>query len=161
MLNRSDSIRFVRPLIGLPWERGAAGPDAFDCGSFTAFVQRGMMGRELPVSLADYGDLVSAAALRQAIADAELDAAWPVVTRAEGEEAARLATTAGWRHGDVVVFRRGAFCHVGTWTALGQGATGLLHCARFDGVVLEPWSTARARSWTSIEACRPAAEAKP
>lgn len=138
-----DQLAFIRGLIGLRWERGATGPDAWDCGSLTAHVQRELFGRTLPVTMADYTGLTSAEALRQALLDVDITSAWPA--RPEG---------AGWEHGDVIVLRRGAFCHVGTWLKVARPGR-LLHAARHQGVMLQDRVSLLAQGWSSVEACRP------
>lgn len=138
-----DQRAFIRDLIGRPWERGATGPDAWDCGSLTAHVQRQLFGRTLPVTMADYAGLTSAEALRQALLDVDIATVWPA--RPKGEK---------WAHGDVIVLRRGAFCHVGTWLKIARPGR-LLHAARHEGVRLQDRVSLLAQGWSSVEACRP------
>lgn len=142
-----DQRAFIANLIGMPWERGAVGPDAWDCGSLTAHVQQQMFTRHLPVTMADYAGLTSAEALRQALLDVDIAAVWPA-----------RPVKAKWEHGDVIVLRRGAFCHVGTWLKIGRPGR-LLHAARHQGVMLQDRVSLLAQGWSSVEACRPGGEA--
>src|SRR5574337_1767071 len=41
-------MHWATSYIGLPWRRGATGPDAYDCWSFVAHVQKTHFGRDLP-----------------------------------------------------------------------------------------------------------------
>lgn len=42
-------MHWCTPFIGLPYQRGAQGPEAWDCWSFFRRVQRERYGRELPL----------------------------------------------------------------------------------------------------------------
>lgn len=101
--------------IGLPWQAGAQGPDAFDCMAFFRHVQREQFGIEVPSVIApDYED---------ARALADLMSAHP-----ERQKWLRIAQPA---HGCAVVIHRPM--HIGTWLAIDGG--GVLHCARGAGVI--------------------------
>lgn len=134
-------IPFVANLIGCRWERGATGPERWDCGSLVIHVQRAAFGRELPLTLDGYAGLASAEAIRRAVADVQLAQDWPAHDQR--------------RHGDVVLLQRGDFAHVGTWLEL-PDQRGLLHCARHQGVRFDDWLMVKGQAWTSIRSCRPA-----
>ena len=95
--------------LGLPYERGAQGPELWDCWSFVCHVQRERYGREVPALPSP--------------------ASWGAVARAMPEWAAQL----GWRptetprDGDAVFLSRMKDpTHVGIWIA---DLKSVLHCA--------------------------------
>lgn len=101
--------------IGLPWEAGAQGPDAFDCMAFFRHVQREQFGIDVPSVIApDYDD---------AHALADLMSAHP-----ERQKWLRIDKPA---HGCAVIIHRPM--HIGTWLNIDGG--GVLHCARGAGVI--------------------------
>lgn len=120
---------WVAPYIGLPWEMGAAGPDAFDCWSFFRLVQDIGFGRTIPhIPLAIVGDGYQADGLQRA-AHTMFDSGWRSVGPSD-----KL------RDGDAVVVRNPL--HVGTWLHYKGGC--VLHCVQGIGVVLtqdRQWAT--------------------
>ncbi|WP_035216978.1 NlpC/P60 family protein [Desulfobulbus elongatus] len=101
--------------IGIPWQEGAAGPDAYDCMSFVAEVQRRHFGIVMPrITIPDYDDVRQLVRLINGHAENEH---WQMV--------------AAPRHGDIVFIRHPA--HYGVWLDVDGG--GVLHCSRWAGVV--------------------------
>ncbi len=101
--------------IGIPWEAGAQGPDAFDCWAFFRMVQRDHFGRQVPVILApDYNDPSVLVSLFR-----------------EHEENHRWLAADRPRDGDAAIIHKPL--HVGVWLAADGG--GVLHCARGAGVI--------------------------
>lgn len=102
--------------IGIPWEAGAQGPDAYDCWAFFRMVQREHFGRQVPVILApDYDDPTALAGLFRSH---EENGRWQPVTDKP-------------RHGDAVIIHKPL--HVGIWLDADGG--GVLHCVRGAGVI--------------------------
>lgn len=102
-------MHWTTPFIGWPYERGAQGPDNWDCWSFVCHLQRERYGREIP-------PLPS-------------PASWGGVARAMPEWAAQL----GWRptqaprDGDAVFLSRMRDpTHIGIWIG---DLKATLHCA--------------------------------
>lgn len=101
--------------IGVPWEAGAQGPDAYDCMSFFRFLQGAHFGVEVPIIIApDYDDPAALTGLFGGHA-----------------ERARWARVATPHHGDAVMIHKPM--HIGTWLDLDGG--GVLHCVRGIGVI--------------------------
>lgn len=101
--------------IGIPWEAGAQGPDAYDCWSFFRHVQRVHFDREVPaIVAADYDDPAVLAGLFRG-----------------HEERARWHQAPQPMHGCAVMVHRPL--HVGVWLDADGG--GVLHCVRGAGVV--------------------------
>jgi hypothetical protein len=103
--------------IGLLWEAGAQGPDAYDCWSFFRMVQKKHFNLEVPLILAaDYDDPTLLVNLFR-----------------EHEENQRWGTPKPYFpvHGDAVIIHKPL--HVGTWLEVDGG--GVLHCMRGSGVV--------------------------
>ena len=110
--------------IGLPYERGAQGPDRYDCGGLVREVQTRHMGIPMPEVIApDYDDGLAMVGLIRTQAEAQ---GWQAVS-------------APPKHGDIVVIRRPY--HVGVWLDIDGG--GVLHATRAAGVIWTPdaaWS---------------------
>lgn len=101
--------------IGLPWEAGAQGPDAFDCMAFFRHVQNRDFGHQVPQIIApDYDDATSLVALFGSHPERRR---WKQIDKPV--------------HGCAVIIRRPL--HIGTWIAIDGG--GVLHCARGAGVI--------------------------
>ncbi|MDP1530309.1 MAG: hypothetical protein Q8M05_13085 [Rhodoferax sp.] len=101
--------------IGLPWQAGAQGPEAFDCMAFFRHVQREQFGVDVPAVIApDYEDASALADLMS--------------THQERQRWLRIAQPV---HGCAVLIHRPM--HIGTWLAVDGG--GVLHCARGAGVI--------------------------
>lgn len=116
--------------IGLPYETGGQGPDAFDCWGFFRYVQDRHYGRELPeVGLVP-------ASLRAQVQEFEGNPErqhWHQVERPQEGDAVLMA-------------RRRMPVHIGVWiTANGTG--GVLHCMQGPGVVFMSPAGLRGAGW--------------
>lgn len=101
--------------IGIPWEAGAQGPDAYDCMGFFRMVQGRHFDIEVPVIIApDYEDGAALAGLF-----------------GEHEERGRWLPVVAPQHGDAVLVHKPM--HIGTWLDVDGG--GVLHCTRGIGVI--------------------------
>lgn len=123
------SVRY----IGLPWESGAQGPDAFDCWAFVRHVQREHFSRMLPVISVDAHDR---AVVRTEFVVNPERARWVPVTRpVEGDA--------------VLVYKGNAADHVGVWIDVDGGK--ILHAAPGIGVVSTSTKALRRLGWNPIE----------
>lgn len=103
--------------IGLPWQSGAQGPEAFDCWALVRHIQRERYGRDLPVIDVDAHDL---GAVRAAFR--------------EHPERARWRRVDPPQDGDCVLTHRGGQAdHVGVYLDIDAGR--VLHAIRHSGVV--------------------------
>lgn len=101
--------------IGIPWQAGAQGPDAYDCMGFFRTVQARHFGLEMPIIIApDYDDANALAALF-----------------GTHDERTRWGRIDAPVHGSAVLVHRPM--HIGTWLNVDGG--GVLHCVRGPGVV--------------------------
>ena len=127
-------MHWVNDYIGKPWEKGAAGPDAYDCGGLVRTVMRTHYGIELRDIGADCASLI-----RQVRA-IDSDPAWSAF--------AQVGTP---QDGDLVkLIRQTRPMHVGIWVALSTGG-GILHAHQGGGVVFdEPWIV-MAKGWGKLE----------
>lgn len=101
--------------IGIPWEAGAQGPDAFDCMAFFRHIQARQFGIQVPAIIApDYDDGASLVDL--------------FGTHPERKRWLHIPAPV---HGCAVIIR--GPLHIGTW--LNVDAGGVLHCVRGAGVV--------------------------
>lgn len=131
-------------LIGLPWARGAQGPDAFDCWGLVRHVFATRYGIEMPeVRGGDFGEGESVATLKRA---AEISGWRPV----DGEP----------RDGDIVLMRGIVGRHVGVMIETSRGLR-LLHAdghqtARgpVGSVVAVPLADAAANGYGGFELWR-------
>lgn len=135
---------FVRSVIGMPWQRGACGPDSYDCWTMAAHVQATLFGRDLPLSPSLEIDTTDHRAVIEAIRTSPLQRQWLPVSRRG--------------HGDLVLMRRHAGpSHCGVWLDLGPGKSGVLHCSRRVGTVF--WTMPQLRAqYRDFEFRRPAIE---
>jgi len=117
-------------LIGKPWERGACGPDAFDCWGLVRHVLATAHGLDVPVTAADV----------------------PGAARALGWIAVpSIAPLAG---GDVVLMRNAqGERHVGIVVQAGS-TVGVLHAVRGTGVRFDTLQALPAQQFHSIELWR-------
>ncbi len=105
--------------IGRPYERGAQGPDSFDCGGLVRAVQMEQFGIAMPEVIApDYDDGQAVVGLIRTQAEAQ---GWEPVP-------------APPRHGDIVIVRRPY--HVGVWLETDGG--GVLHAITGFQVIWTP-----------------------
>lgn len=101
--------------IGIPWDAGAQGPDAFDCMGFFKHLQARHFGIDVPAIIApDYDDPSALSALFGAHQERRH---WTRIDRPE--------------HGCAVIVHRPM--HIGTWLDVDGG--GVLHCVRGPGVI--------------------------
>lgn len=108
--------------IGLPYEAGAQGPEAYDCMSFFRLLQKEHFGIEVPMVIApDYDDPNSLADLMRG-----------------HEERHRWSRISQPNHGCAVIVHRPM--HIGTWLDVDGG--GVLHCVKGIGVIFT-----NERSW--------------
>jgi len=112
-------VAYIRRVVGLPWQSGAQGPDAYDCWGLARDCQRVLFGRELPLAAVD------------------AHSAHAVVTALLGHaERARWAAVDVPAAGDLVEMRRRDLPHhIGVW--LDPDGGGVLHAARSYGVAFE------------------------
>lgn len=116
-------------LIGTRWERGAQGPDAFDCWSFVRFVLGQHYRIEVP-AISVPTDLRSAS--RELASSEELHK-WRQVDRmAEGQI--------------VMMARKTVPVHIGLAVSDGR-KLGVLHCAQPSGVLFQDEQGLRAAGW--------------
>ena len=116
--------------IGLPWRRGADGPEAFDCWGLVVFVQ----GRHFNTIMPHISDREFS--LRQIAAAVKThDYAWE-----------RTNTPL---EGDIVLMaRRSVYAHIGVWVNANTG--GILHCAERAGVIFSKLNTLSLQGWGSV-----------
>lgn len=118
--------------LGLPWQSGAQGPQAFDCWALVRHVHRAHFGRELPVVDVDAANL---AAVRATFAATPIFQLWRQV-----EQPAE---------GDAVVMHKGSAAdHVGVWVEVDGGR--VLHAAQGAGVVATPLAALRRLGWGRV-----------
>jgi cell wall-associated NlpC family hydrolase len=102
----------VVPYLGLRWEAGARGPDAFDCWGLLLAVRAAHFGGGVPDTA--FGD-----AARELYTEKMRSGSWEVVPTPT--------------HGDGVLMREGDQPHVGIYLDIDGG--GILHCEQGRGVV--------------------------
>ncbi len=110
--------------IGLPWEAGAQGPDAFDCMGLAGHIQRKHFGIDVPMFIVPDVD----------------DTPFLVELMQGHTERSNWIPVSTPRHGDMVLVHRPL--HYGVYLDVDGG--GILHCARRCGVVftrLASWPT--------------------
>lgn len=119
--------------IGLPWESGAQGPDAFDCWSFVRHVQREHFGRMLPIIDVDAHD--------RAIVRTEF---------AVNPERGRWSQVDLPVEGDAVLVYKGKVAdHVGVWIDADGGK--ILHAMPSIGVACTSVKALQRLGWNPIE----------
>lgn len=119
--------------IGLPWESGAQGPDAFDCWALVRHVQREHYGRELPVIDVDAHDL---AAVHAAFASHPERARWRRVDAPQDGDCVQV-----WRGNEID--------HVGIYLDIDDGR--VLHAAQRAGVICTALPVLKRLGWHSVE----------
>lgn len=119
--------------LGIPWENGAQGPDAFDCWAFVRHVQRAHFDREVPIIAvnADNRAQVRVAFERHPERQRWTECTDPV-------------------DGDCVLFSKaGQVDHIGLWLSIAGGK--ILHAIPHSGVVLTSMEAARRLGWGPIK----------
>lgn len=116
-------------LIGLPWQYGARGPEAFDCWGFVCYVQREFYGITLP------------------------DIAVPETWRGAHELLMNHTEHAHWSEvrepvdGDIVMMARNRLpVHIGV-SLRANAVRGILHCLQPSGVVFQSLPSMRSSGW--------------
>lgn len=138
-----SAAEVLAPLIGTPWQRGATGPDAFDCWSFAALLQKTLKGRTLPLAPVLDLDTTDNRAVIHAIRTSPLQREWLPVDKPG--------------HGDLVMMRRNSGAsHCGVWIDEGN-VHGIAHCARGAGVLIQSEAQVRVQ-YRGLDYRRPAAE---
>ena len=126
------TIHWAEQYIGIPWKRGATGPDTYDCLAFTEMIERKHFD-----TIMDVGKLFG------------LD--WRDV-----DVNLLLATTPEYQkwlpashplEGDVVLmsYARDPI-HIGVWINANR-TSGVLHCSETNGVVFQTMSSLRRVGW--------------
>lgn len=119
--------------IGLAWENGAQGPQAFDCWALVRHVQLTHYQRILPIINVDADDLPS---VHQAFANHPEKARWHLV--------------AVPMDGDCILVRRGnQLDHVGVYLDIDGGR--VLHAVRGSGVVCTAIPVLKRMGWNPVE----------
>lgn len=109
----------ITPLIGIPWQAGAAGPDAYDCWAAAGMIEARLFGRAIPGLTPERRRGIARARQSWALSDQPRD-------------------------GDIVEMRRmGRANHVGVWI---EGR--ILHCQQGAGMVYDRPSDIRLMGWT-------------
>lgn len=117
--------------IGLPWRRGATGPQAFDCWGLVVQVQATRFNVAMPSIAALPGTLREVAA-----AIAEHRQGWSQVDTP--------------KEGDVVLMSRTRIpMHIGVWI-IANGHGGVLHCSELAGVTFNRAQALRAQGWGHV-----------
>lgn len=112
----TTAMHWASRYIGLPWEKGADGPYAYNCWNFGRMVQRVHYGRVLPVIPVDEDDV--RACIRAFERHSERRR-WVLVDRPYD--------------GDMVYLTQGGRpSHIGVWIDADGGK--ILHCQRVIGV---------------------------
>lgn len=141
MIAESDiaaAAAYINRVIGLPWIKGAQGPDAFDCGGLARDCEMALFGRTMPIVNIDANNPL---AIARTIKAHPLYAGW--------------VTAPTPRHGDVVTLYRAVTpAHVGVYLAVDRG--GLLHATEECGVRFDPLHVLPALGWGNIRFHRPA-----
>ena len=121
--------------IGIPYERGAQGPDRYDCAGLVRQIQQAHFGVPMPEVVApDYDDGMAMVGLIKMQAEAQ---GWEPVSGAS-------------QHGDIVVIRRPY--HVGVWLDIDGG--GVLHAITGACVIWTPDASWRASGFGRREYLR-------
>lgn len=124
---------WAKSYIGLPWVRGATGPNSFDCWGFVRHIQDVRYGHNLPDLSAQASDVRSAARL---IADHDERINWVQVDRPSD--------------GDVVLLARKTIpIHIGVWVDANQ-SSGVLHCVERIGVMFSNLHNLRTQGWCGL-----------
>lgn len=113
------NVEQMNEYIGIPWKKDGNGPDAYNCWTFLAHMQRVHFGVEMP--LVTPGDAAGSAAVHEArLRSGE----WVIVKQP--------------KHGDGCLLKGGMSPHVGLYLDIENG--GVLHCMEGAGVVFTPFN---------------------
>lgn len=105
--------------IGIPWEAGAEGPDAFDCRTLFIDIQRKIYGRQVTPIMTDAEDTKAILKAFQ--------------NHPEFRQWQRVDTP---KDGDAVLLRQSRYpCHIGVWLEADGGK--ILHSVQGAGVVFQ------------------------
>lgn len=118
--------------IGLPWQYGGSGPDAFDCWGFIRTVQREHFSVDIPAIPAPstWGEA------REAISNNEERQNWTRVLDP--------------REGDLVLMARNRYpVHIGIFI-LANDTRGVLHCMQHSGVVFNSLPSLKVSGWGAL-----------
>lgn len=139
-INLTD-LHWAFRYIGRPWEKGAQGPNSFDCWGFVRHINREHFGVEVPIIDTDADDL--RAVIKSMTGDSERSN-WLSVTQP--------------KEGDAVLMAHCKYpSHVGIWLDVDGG--GVLHCIRGEGVVFSSISSLKICGWGRVEYYRHASHA--
>lgn len=116
-----NRIAFINSIIGRPYQRGAQGPDAFECYSLTRYVQQRLFGRDLPIFQTP--DDIGVQGVAGLLAAHPERRRWRPVSAPEDGAV-------------VTMFRQGIGHHIGTWIKEDRGL--ILHATDGIGVTAEP-----------------------
>lgn len=134
IISTTERAAHLNELLGLPYQAGGMGPDAFDCYGLARHLQRTFFDRDLPVFQ------LPAEAGRFAVASAI----------AIHPERARWQEIDNPRDGAMVVMaRQDCGFHIGVWLAINQTGGIVAHTIEQTGVVADtPWQlTSPAGRW--------------
>lgn len=119
--------------IGLPWESGAQGPEAYDCYALVRHIQARFYGREMPMVQVDAHD---PELVRSTFANHSERARWLVVDEPKDGDC-------------VLVYRGGEIDHIGIYLELDGGR--VLHAMTHSGVVCTTLPVLKRLGWNPIE----------
>ncbi|MEI9885903.1 MAG: NlpC/P60 family protein [Rhizomicrobium sp.] len=137
---RARAASFAESVIGTPWEKGAAGPNAYDCWGLVRTCQHVVFDRDLPIVNVDPNNARSVA---RALKGHPLMQLWP-------ERARR-------QHGDVVSMEHdNSPGHVGIFLDIDRG--GVLHAIEGAGVRFDALAMIRILGWRYLRFYGPASE---
>lgn len=122
--------------IGIPWENGAQGPDAYDCWSFFRDMQRTHFERELPIIS------VNANSIKTVISEFQSNDEYT-----NWEQVEMFSQLEG---GDAVLMSQSRYpSHVGIWIEVDGG--GVLHCVQGSGVIFSSATGIGRDGWSNVK----------
>lgn len=122
--------------IGIPWENGAQGPDAYDCWSFFRDMQRTHFERELPIIS------VNANSIKTVISEFQSNDEYT-----NWEQVEMFSQLEG---GDAVLMSQSRYpSHVGIWIEVDGG--GVLHCVQGSGVIFSSAVGIGRDGWSNVK----------
>lgn len=115
--------------IGRPWARGAQGPEAFDCWSFTRFILANHFDTQVPELIVPE----NVKSIGEFISNAEEHSNWHLTDK--------LAD------GNIVLMARSRLpIHVGVVISAGRSC-GILHCSEPSGVLFQSVTALKYAGW--------------